>query len=116
MTTDARATPRIILATTDSEARFHIISNPTLTSVDDLKGKRLGFSGVGSVSHVMALAFIRQKGWSPSTDISLMREGMDYSALRAGQVDAFIGSEIYYTMAARHGGASDGSRSRHMPL
>lgn len=102
MTTDARATHRIILATTDSEARFHIISDKALNSVDDLKGKRLGFSSLGSVSHMMALALLKQKGWSPEKDISLMGEGMAYSALKDRKVDAFIGSEIYYTMAAKN--------------
>jgi NitT/TauT family transport system substrate-binding protein len=102
MTTDARATSRVILATTDSEARFHIISAKGLQSVDDLKGKRLGYSSNGSVSHLMALALLKQKGWSPEKDISLMSEGMAFSALKAGKVDAFIGSEIYYTMAARN--------------
>jgi len=42
MTTDARVTVRVILATTDSEARFHIISAKRLESLEDLKGKRLG--------------------------------------------------------------------------
>jgi NitT/TauT family transport system substrate-binding protein len=102
MTTDARATPRVILATTDSEARFHIISNKSLESVDALKGRRLGYSSPGSVSHLMALALLQRKGWSPQSDISLMQEGMDYSALKDGHVDAFIGSEIYYTMATNN--------------
>ena len=103
MTTDARATDRVILATTDASARFHIISASELKSVDDLKGKRLGYSSYGSVSHLMALALLKQKGWSPNTDISLMGEGMAFSALKAKKVDAFIGSEIYYTMAAKNG-------------
>lgn len=103
MTTDARATDRVIIATTDSQARFHIISSKELNSVDDLKGKRLGFSSYGSVSHLMALELLRQKGWSEDDDISLMEEGMAYSALKDGKVDAFIGSEIYYTMADKNG-------------
>lgn len=103
MTTDARSTDRIIIATTDSTARFHIIASKALSSVDDLKGKRLGYSSYGSVSHLMALAFLRQKGWSADDDISLMGEGMAYAALKEGKVDAFIGSEIYYTMADKNG-------------
>lgn len=103
MTTDARSTDRVIIATTDSKARFHIIASTALSSVDDLKGKRLGYSSYGSVSHLMALAFLRQKGWSADDDISLMGEGMAYSALKQGKVDAFIGSEIYYTMADKNG-------------
>lgn len=103
MTTDARTIDRVIIATTDNSARFHIIAAKELNSVDDLKGKRLGYSVYGSVSHLMALALLRQKHWSPDRDISLMAEGMAYPALKAGKVDAFIGSEIYYTMAARNG-------------
>jgi NitT/TauT family transport system substrate-binding protein len=103
MTTDARATQRVILATTDSEAGFHVVSNKAVTSIDDLKGKRLGFSTPGSVSHLIALALLRQKGWTPDRDISLISEGADYSALKAGRVDAFIASEIYYTMAEKNG-------------
>ncbi|HTI87162.1 MAG TPA: ABC transporter substrate-binding protein [Alphaproteobacteria bacterium] len=103
MTTDARVTERVIVSTTDSSARFHIIASPALKGVDDLKGKRLGYSVYGSVSHLMALALLRQKKWSPDDDISLMSEGMAFPALKDGKVDAFIGSEIYYTMAEKNG-------------
>lgn len=103
MTTDARATDRVILATTDAQARFHIISSSDLKSVDDLKGKRLGYSSYGSVSHLMALALLKKKSWSADKDISLMSEGMAFSALKEKKVDAFIGSEIYYTMAGKNG-------------
>jgi NitT/TauT family transport system substrate-binding protein len=103
MTSDARTTDRVILATFDDNARFHIIASDDLNSVDDLKGKRLGYSSFGSVSHLMALALLKQKGWSPETDVSLIGEGMAYEALKKGKVDAFIGSEIYYGMAGKHG-------------
>ena len=103
MTTDARTTNRVIIATTDNSARFHIIASKELKDVDDLKGRRLGYSVFGSVSHLMALALLRLKNWSPENDISLMAEGMAFPALKEGKVDAFIGSEIYYTMAAKNG-------------
>jgi NitT/TauT family transport system substrate-binding protein len=51
----------------------------------------------------MVLALLKQKGWSPEDDISLIGEGMAYEALRKGKVDAFIGSEIYYGMAEKQG-------------
>ncbi|SON54181.1 hypothetical protein HDIA_0640 [Hartmannibacter diazotrophicus] len=103
MTLEANATDRVIVATTDSTARFHIIARPEIESIDDLKGKRLGYSSFGSVSHLMARALLQKKGWSEEDDISLMEEGMDYSALSAGKVDAFIGSSIYYSMASAKG-------------
>jgi NitT/TauT family transport system substrate-binding protein len=103
MTAGALATQRVILATTDSEAGFHVVSNTAVASIDDLKGKRLGFSAPGSVSNLIALALLRRKGWTPGRDITLVGGGADYSALKAGRVDAFIASEIYYTMAEKNG-------------
>jgi NitT/TauT family transport system substrate-binding protein len=103
MTSDARTTDRIILATTDSSAKFHIIASKDINSLDELKGKRLGYSSYGSVSHLMALALLKQKGWSAEDDISLIGEGMAYDALKNNKVDAFIGSEIYYAMAEKQG-------------
>src|SRR5581483_5811901 len=103
MTSDARTTDRVILATTDSSAKFHIIASKEINSLDELKGKRLGYSSYGSVSHLMALALLKQKGWSTEDDISLIGEGMAYDALKKKKVDAFIGSEIYYGMAEKQG-------------
>src|SRR6188508_3584766 len=51
MTSDARATPRVILLTFEDTSKFHIISKNELNSLDDLKGKRLGYSSYGAVSH-----------------------------------------------------------------
>jgi NitT/TauT family transport system substrate-binding protein len=103
MTSDARTTNRVILATFEDTSKFHIISKKELNSLDDLKGKRLGYSSFGAVSHLMVLALLKQKGWSPEDDISLIGEGMAYEALRKDKVDAFIGSEIYYGMAEKQG-------------
>jgi NitT/TauT family transport system substrate-binding protein len=103
MTSDARATSRVIVATFEDTSKFHIISKKDLNSLEDLKGKRLGYSSFGAVSHLMALALLKQKGWSPEDDISLIGEGMAYEALKKNKVDAFIGSEIYYGMAEKQG-------------
>jgi len=103
MTSDARAPRRVILLTFEDTSKFHIISKKELNSLDDLKGKRLGYSSFGAVSHLMALSLLKQKGWSPEDDISLIGEGMAYEALKKDRVDAFIGSEIYYGMAEKQG-------------
>ena len=103
MTSDARAVSRVILLTFEDTSKFHIISKKELNTLDDLKGKRLGYSAYGTVSHMMALALLRMKGWSAEDDISLVSEGMAYDALKKDKVDAFIGSEIYYGMAEKQG-------------
>ena len=92
MTTDARTVNRVILLTFEDTSKFHIISKKELNTLDDLKGKRLGYSAYGTVSHMMALALLRMKGWSAEDDISLIGEGMAYDALKKDKVDAFIGS------------------------
>lgn len=106
MTTRPDSTQRIIVATTDNTATFHIIADDALRSEDDLLGKKLGFSSVGSVSNTMAREYLRQKGWEDGKDITLVEEGMDFARLTAGEVDAFIGSSIYFTMAGENGAHS----------
>src|SRR5687767_799888 len=44
MTSDARAVNRVILLTFEDTSKFHIISKKELNTLDDLKGKRLGYS------------------------------------------------------------------------
>jgi ABC-type nitrate/sulfonate/bicarbonate transport system substrate-binding protein len=112
MTSDAETADRVILATNDSLARFHIVSSKDLQSIDDIKGKRLGFSGVGSVSHLMALSLLKVKGWNPSSDVSLMADGTSLDVLHKGKVDAFVASDIYYTVAGKNDAADLGDLSQ----
>ena len=51
LTTDARATDRVIVATTDTVSRYHIMSSPGITDPGQLKGKRIGYTTVGSLTH-----------------------------------------------------------------
>ncbi len=65
---DARAIHRVMLTTTESIIRDHIIASPNIKSVQDLKGKRLGYSVPGAVTHVGAVGFARktilaEKNW-----------------------------------------------------
>src|SRR5438105_15734808 len=45
----ANAIQRVLLATTESTIRDHVIAAPGIASVSDLKGKRLGYSVPGAV-------------------------------------------------------------------
>src|SRR5579872_2897858 len=56
----ANAVQRVLLATTESTIRDHVIAAPNVTSVEALKGKRLGYSVPGAVTHLGALAWIRK--------------------------------------------------------
>jgi ABC-type nitrate/sulfonate/bicarbonate transport system substrate-binding protein len=95
--------PRIIVLSTDNRVRWKIISGPNLTSPQQLKGKRLGYSGYGSMTHFMAIVFAKRMGWDPDKDISLMENALNVEALQKGHVDAFVADEIAETMAVTSG-------------
>src|SRR5882672_10315367 len=63
--TNARGAARVVVLTQEAMAVGHIIAKPGIAGIQDLKGKRLGFSGVGTVTHFSALSLARQLGWSP---------------------------------------------------
>jgi NitT/TauT family transport system substrate-binding protein len=98
-TTNARAVNRIIVASTDNTVRWHIIARPEIKTLQDLKGKRIGYSGYGAMTHFMALSFAKRMGWDPDHDISLMSGALAVDTLKNGKVDAFIGDEVARTMA-----------------
>jgi NitT/TauT family transport system substrate-binding protein len=99
MTTNALAVDRVILATTDPVSRFHVISRPDITKPEDLKGKRIGYSVHGALSHYSAISFARRMGWDPDRDISLIGNAMSVDVLKSGRVDALVGDETAWTMA-----------------
>src|SRR5262245_19053720 len=94
MTSDARAPQRVVLATNDPVSRFHIISRTDITRPEDLKGKRIGFSGVGALSHYVLHLFAEKMGWDPRRDLSLLANGMAGELIKSGRVDAFAADEI----------------------
>ena len=103
MTTNALAVERVILATTDPVSRFHVISRPDITRPEDLKGKRIGYSVYGALSHYSAINFAKRMGWDPDHDISLIGNGMSIDVLKSGRVDALVGDETAWTMGTKAG-------------
>ena len=102
-TTNAQAEDRVILACTDPIVRWRIISRSDITDVQQLKGKRLGYSGYGAVTHFVAIVFAKTMGWNPDRDLSLMSGANTMDALKNDRVDAFIASELHETMAVAAG-------------
>lgn len=94
MTSDARAPQRVILATTENIARFHIITRGDIKRVEDLKGKRFGFSSVGAISHYTMLVLSQRMGWNPTTDLSFFANGAGPKELQTGKVDFYLASVI----------------------
>lgn len=94
---DARPGP-VLLGSTHTRSRWRIISGPAISSPEQLKGKRIGYSGYGPVSHFMAIQFAEAMGWDPRYDVSLMRNGLGTEALKRGYIDAMIGPELHAVM------------------
>jgi len=96
---DPRAIDRVLIATTESIIRDHIITTSAIAKVDDLKGKRLGYSVPGAVTHVGALSFAKHMGWDPNKDITLVGNGNALNPLKEGREDALLGSAMLFAMA-----------------
>jgi NitT/TauT family transport system substrate-binding protein len=97
---DARSIHRIVLMTTESIIRDHIIASPSVKSVQELKGKRLGFSVPGAVTHVGAMGFAKKMGWEPGKDIMLVGGGNALNPLLEGREDALLASGMLFAMAS----------------
>jgi ABC-type nitrate/sulfonate/bicarbonate transport system substrate-binding protein len=91
----------VYLASFDNVTRGHIVVAKDIKSKEELKGRRLGYTG-GSRSHFVALVFAEHMGWDPVDDISLMANArMD--ALESGRVDAIVANENRFAEAMAAG-------------
>jgi NitT/TauT family transport system substrate-binding protein len=96
---DAATVHRVAILTTEGTIRNTIITTNNIARAEDLKGKRLGFSNPGTVTHLAALAFVQLMGWDPARDISLMSSGNSLAKLKEGRVDAVLGSALAFSVA-----------------
>lgn len=85
---------KVILATNDKVLSW-ILSKPEVTSLKELKGKRLAVSGVTSATTIMAKQVLAKHGLDFDRDLSLINTGgtgNSIRALMAGSVDAIVAS------------------------
>lgn len=103
LTTRAGSWDPVALGSTHSRSRWRIVGRGDIDSVADLKGKRIGYSGVGAVTHYMAVSVAQHHGWDPYFDWSMLGGALGVKSLRAGHVDAIIAPELHATMAVDAG-------------
>src|SRR3954468_109232 len=96
------AVSRVIVSTTEEIARDHVIALPSVKSLADLKGKRIGYSGYGTVTNYDALAFVKKMGWDPQKDVTLVGDSATLEALKQGKVDAIMGSAMIVALAEQN--------------
>ncbi|HTL44893.1 MAG TPA: ABC transporter substrate-binding protein [Vicinamibacterales bacterium] len=104
---------RVIVLTQEPMVMDHVIAQPGIAAISDLKGKRLGFSGVGAVTHFSALALARRLGWSPERDITLVGGAATVDALKQKKVDAILGSAMVIALARQAGFRDIGDLSQY---
>jgi ABC-type nitrate/sulfonate/bicarbonate transport system substrate-binding protein len=94
---------RVMIATIEQVVRYHIVAQPEITRMEQLKGKRLGVSSLSSASGFAALVVAQKMGWDPVRDIAIMANGAGMESLQERRVDAVIASEFRYAALAANG-------------
>ena len=85
---------RVILATTDHIVHWHIVARPGIEKLEDLKGKRIGISGIAACTGTVALILANRMGWDPVKDIAILEGDYSVNPLKKGCVDAFIAYDV----------------------
>jgi len=88
--TNVDAADRVILGSLDHVVHWWIVAKPEIKRIEDLKGKRIGYSGVGAMTHFIILELARRMKWNPTLDIAPMANAISVDNLVKNQVDAFI--------------------------
>jgi len=94
------ATDLVFIASAKNTLTHSILGKPEIKRPEDLKGKKLGISRLGSNSHYFVIQALRQNGMAP-TDVTFIQTGgqvENLAALFSGNVDAA-------TMTGPSGGA-----------
>ncbi|MGB7951073.1 MAG: ABC transporter substrate-binding protein [Candidatus Binatia bacterium] len=80
---------RVILAVTDQPS-FDLIAQPNITSVQELRGKKIGTGGVGSLAEILARRILSAHNVRPE-EVIILATGpshMTYLSLKAKVIDA----------------------------
>jgi len=96
-----------ILAHTMPAVVHALMVRPDIKRPEDLKGKRIGVSSLGSLTDFLVRSIAKKKGLNPDRDITLLTTGGSDTervmALKAGVVDAAAVSHPGYGLARRMG-------------
>jgi NitT/TauT family transport system substrate-binding protein len=97
---------QILLSGFQNYMNFWVYARPEVTSVGDLRGKKVGTTRIGSGAHLGVLEMLRANNLQPDRDVAVLQIGGTaevYGALSAGAVDAAILSIPYNFQAQDHG-------------
>lgn len=82
---------RVVLAVADKPS-FDLISQPSITSIEQLRGKKIGVSAIGSLVEILGRRILLAHGVRPEqvTFLGLGPSYVTYVALKAGTIDATL--------------------------
>ena len=86
-----RGSPFKFLFTTYNRAMFWLYAKPEVRDVKNLKGRRVGVSGIGSGPDSLLREILRQSGLDPNRDVAVLSLGVMptiFAGLQSGIVDA----------------------------
>lgn len=96
----------VILAGLINQPLFSVMSVPSITRPEDLRGKKMGITTFGSASDLALRLALRKWGLNPETDVSILQiRGIPeiLGALQSGAIDAGIVSPPTNIMAIKAG-------------
>ena len=82
---------RVVVAVTDKPT-FDLISQPSIASIEQLRGKKIGVSGIGGLSEILGRRILLAHGVRPDqvTFLGMGPSHVTYVALKAGIIDATL--------------------------
>jgi NitT/TauT family transport system substrate-binding protein len=95
-----------IVASVANHFNHVFLSHPSITSLKQLKGKRVAVSRFGSGSHFMTDLLVKEAGLDPKKDVSMLQIGNSSSrmaAIMAQSVDGTIMAADFVPMAKKQG-------------
>ena len=101
-----RNVPLRVVMTIADKPLFALISRPSITSVEELKGKLVGISSFGASTDTYARALLRRFNLTPNQDVKIIALGGGMNriaALEAGTIDAALIEAPYNVMLERRG-------------
>jgi NitT/TauT family transport system substrate-binding protein len=80
---------RVVLAMSDKPA-FDLIAHPSITKIAELRGKRIGFGGVGGLSELIVRQILAAHQIPPDQVkfLPMGQNSLTYASLKAGMIDA----------------------------
>jgi ABC-type nitrate/sulfonate/bicarbonate transport system substrate-binding protein len=80
---------RVVLAMSDRSS-FDLFAHPSITSIQQLRGRKFGFGGIGGISEILARQILIAHQVPPDQVkfLSLGQNSLTYPSLKAGMIDA----------------------------